>query len=111
MHFRGRRHRPKRFKNKRAELFWQLRKGLEQGKLALPDDDELLADLSALRYRFDQQGRIVLESKDEVRHRLGRSPDRGDAVALACAGSTQGGRPFVWLDGEVYDLNTGDLAQ
>ncbi|HKV45348.1 MAG TPA: hypothetical protein VJT32_11860 [bacterium] len=111
VHFGGGAVDPKRFKNKRAELFWLLREGLERGKLALPDDDELLADLSALRYRFDQQGRIVLESKDEVRQRLGRSPDRGDAVALACAGSTHGGRPLVWVGGEVYDLNTGELAQ
>ena len=44
-----------------------------------------MADLSALRYVFTQDGRIQLESKDDVRKRLGRSPDRADAVALAFA--------------------------
>jgi len=34
-----------RFKNKRAEMFWLLREGMEQGKVTLPEDDELVADL------------------------------------------------------------------
>jgi phage terminase large subunit len=74
---------PTRFLNKRAEMFFALRTAMEQGKVALPDDDELIADLSAITYEFDQRGRIKLESKDDVRKRLGRSPDRADAVALA----------------------------
>jgi hypothetical protein len=72
-----------RFLNRRAELHFVLRELLERGTASLPDDDELLADLSALRYQFDQKGRVVLEGKDEVRARLGRSPDRSDALALA----------------------------
>lgn len=83
VHFGGGPDDKKRFKNRRAELFWLLRDALEKGELALPDDEELVADLSALRYTFDQTGRIQLESKDDVRKRLGRSPDRADAVALA----------------------------
>jgi phage terminase large subunit-like protein len=74
---------PKRFKNKRCELYWSLREGLEQGKVSLPDDEDLVADLSALRFDFDAAGRIVLESKDDVRRRLGRSPDRADALVLS----------------------------
>ena len=38
-----------------------------------------------------QNGLIQLESKDEVRKRLGRSPDRADAVALAFAYKAFGG--------------------
>ncbi len=72
-----------RFRNRRAELFWRLREGLEKGLVSLADDDEVRADLSALRYAFNPDGRIQIESKDEVRARLGRSPDRGDALALA----------------------------
>ncbi len=39
--------------------------------------------MSACTYQFDQRGRIKLDGKDEIRKRLGRSPDRADAVALA----------------------------
>ncbi|MBI4502908.1 MAG: hypothetical protein HY700_17315 [Gemmatimonadetes bacterium] len=75
---------PRRFRNGRAEIFWGLRERLEKD-LCLPDDDQLFADLSSLRYFFTASGQIQLESKDETRRRLGRSPDRADAVALACA--------------------------
>ncbi|MEZ4411841.1 MAG: hypothetical protein R2910_02485 [Gemmatimonadales bacterium] len=78
---------PKRFRQRRSELFWGLRAAMEAGRVSLPDDDELLADLSALRYEFTAAGQIQLESKDAVRSRLGRSPDRGDALALAVGAS------------------------
>ena len=77
-----------RFKNKRAELYWSLREALEQGKCSLPADDELIADLSAVRYEFAQDGKIKLESKDDTRKRLGRSPDRADALVLALTSLT-----------------------
>src|SRR6266571_7705036 len=92
---------PTRFLNRRAELYWTLREALERGRLALPEDDELVADLSAIRYGFDQRGRIVLESKDDVRARLGRSPDRADAVVLAswaATGDVPGAGWFQVLD-------------
>jgi phage terminase large subunit len=81
-----------RFLNDRAERYFALRTAMEQGKVSLPDDEDLLADLSAITYEFDQRGRIKLESKDEVRKRLGRSCDRSDGVALALGGSS---RPTV----------------
>ena len=71
------------FQNLRAELAWQFREALERGEIALPDDDSLLAELSGLRYDYDSYGRIRLEQKDEMRQRIGRSPDRADAAILA----------------------------
>lgn len=100
VHFGGAATEPERFRNLRAELLWKLREALERG-LTLPDDDELRADLAALRYEFTQDGRIQIESKDEVRRRLGRSPDRCDSLALALAGSIGGFSkpPFIFLGG------------
>lgn len=89
VHFGGAAQDPKRFKNKRAEMFWTLRERLERKESTLCDD-ELIADLSALRYYFTADGRIQLESKDESRRRLGRSPDRADAVALAYSDTATG---------------------
>ena len=74
-----------RFVNKRAEQCWRLREALDPDsgtELALPNDPELLADLCALRWRMQANG-IRIESKDEIRMRLGRSPDAGDALILA----------------------------
>ena len=86
---------PLRFRQKRSEMYWSLREGLEQGKVSLPDDEDLIADLSALRFDFDAAGRIVLESKDEVRKRLGRSPDRADALALCAPAIGRLQRPWT----------------
>ena len=84
---------PERFTNLRAELWWNLRERLDPNPrvnpnpIALPPDDQLLADLTNVKYKIDSRGRIQLESKEEIKKRLGRSPDRGDAVVLAYAPS------------------------
>ena len=73
------------FANMRAELYWKMREALEPGKgddLALPDDRQLLADLCAPRYSVTARG-IMIEGKEDIRRRLGRSPDCGDAAVLA----------------------------
>jgi hypothetical protein len=74
-----------RFFNRRAELYWRLREDLDpqSGKnLAIPDDPVLTADLAAPRWVLGKSG-IQIESKDDIKKRLGRSPDRGDAVVNA----------------------------
>lgn len=75
------------FQNVRTEAYWRLREALDPSQpggsqIALPDDRVMLADLCAPRYTVRSNG-IVLEAKDEVTKRIGRSPDRGDAVVMA----------------------------
>jgi hypothetical protein len=52
--------------------------------IALPPDPALAAELAAARWKFTSRG-IQVELKDEIRKRLGRSTDRGDAVIQAWA--------------------------
>lgn len=73
------------FRNVRAAAYWALREALdpEHGEgVCLPDDPELLADLCAPRYKVQPSG-IQLEDKEDIKERIGRSPDKGDAVVLA----------------------------
>jgi hypothetical protein len=70
--------------NRRAELYLNLKTALA-GQLKIPDSDALAADLTAAGYKYDSQGRVQIESKDDVRKRLGASPDEADAVALTFA--------------------------
>jgi Terminase large subunit, T4likevirus-type, N-terminal len=75
------------FRNKRAEWHWKLREALDPATgddLALPPDRELRADLIAPRWKLSAQG-IQIEEKDEIKARLGRSPDSGEAVIYANA--------------------------
>lgn len=73
------------FKNLRAQLYWDLRESLDprsKSLIALPPDSELKADLCAARFKITPTG-IQVESKEEIKERIGRSPDKGDAVLLA----------------------------
>lgn len=77
-----------RFRNKRAEMYWRLREALDPtlpDPIALPPDMELLGDLTAPRWKVVVTGKgsaIQISSKDEIRDILGRSPDKGDSVAM-----------------------------
>lgn len=85
-----------RFVDRRSEIWWNLREALRDGRISLPPISgkdgadrrwaaRLHADLAAPRYSWDSRGRIRLEAKRDVKKRLGRSPDHGDALALAVA--------------------------
>ena len=78
-----------RFLNRRTELWWNLREWIRKdaalGSLSADVQDALRADLCAPKYEQRSDGRIALEPKDRVRSRVGRSPDHGDALALALA--------------------------
>ena len=71
-----------RYSNKKAELFGELRDAFERdGISGLPI--ECLSELSSLRYQLTAQGRVEVESKESLRRRGIRSPDRADSLALA----------------------------
>jgi hypothetical protein len=77
------------FRNQRAALMWKVRtlldpeRGPPETRLALPPDPELKADLTAPTYEAGVGG-VLVESKDDIKERIGRSTDKGDAVGLAC---------------------------
>jgi hypothetical protein len=76
-----------RFTNTRSAAYWMFREALDPGQpggspIALPDDPQLLADLTAPTFEPTPNG-IKLEPKEKVVERLGRSTDRGDAVVMA----------------------------
>lgn len=66
----------------RDQLWFAARDWLKEGG-EIPDDPKLEAELLAPEYSFDARGRYVVESKDETKRRLKRSPDRADALGLA----------------------------
>lgn len=85
------------FRNIRTEAYWKLREALNPDQpggstICLPNDPTLLSDLTAPTYEVKRGGNgggvIHLESKENLVKRLGRSPDRGDAVVMS------------WFDGE-----------
>lgn len=70
--------------NRRTELLFDLRDWLKEGG-TIPADPKLEAEMVSAKYDFDRHARPQAEPKDEIKKRLGRSPDRADALALAVA--------------------------
>jgi len=75
-----------RYLNARAEAYWRLRELLEAGEVALPPDEKLMDELLSVRWRPTPEGKVRIEAKDDLKARLGRSPDRADAIVMAIAG-------------------------
>jgi hypothetical protein len=72
------------FKNLRSQMWWALREAFRNNEIHLPFKDlDLVADLTMPRYMYEADRKIAVESKDSIKQRLGRSPDRGDALAYA----------------------------
>lgn len=74
------------FLNRRAAAWWTMRELLDpqyEMNVCLPNDDLLVGDLVAPKFEFTAAGRLKIEEKREVKKRIGRSPDTGDAVVQA----------------------------
>jgi hypothetical protein len=92
-----------RFVNKRSELWWNMREAFagpsgtgDDGWLDIdPEDDDLLAQLSNIKYKLNQHGQIAVETKDAMKARGVSSPDKGDALAYALAPDMPEGRGSV----------------
>lgn len=65
-------------------MWAQVRKQMQDQCLNLPNDTELVAQFSVRKYYLPSSSKIKLESKDEMKKRGLKSPDRADAVSLAC---------------------------
>ena len=73
------------YMNLRSELWFKCKAWLEDRSCKLPKDDQLIAELTAIRYSFTSSGKMKAESKDEMRKRGLRSPDLADALCLTMA--------------------------
>ena len=85
------------FLNKRMEMWFRMREWLENADI--PDDRELVDDLTSIIYSYDNKMRMVLEKKEDMKKRGLSSPDCGDALALAFAYPT----PPVRESGRSYE--------
>lgn len=66
--------------NKRAEIWFEMAKWIKEGG-RLPNIPELAKELVAPTYTL-RNGKFLLEPKDQIKIRVGASPDLADALAL-----------------------------
>lgn len=72
----------RRYLNRRAEDHMRLRSALQDGKIALPRDEQLAEELLALEYIITPKGAAQIIAKDDIKRKIGRSPDKLDAVVM-----------------------------
>lgn len=88
---------PVKFKNRKAELHWVARELIRRQHAAIAERySETWQDLSAPTFKRNEKDEIIIESKDAVKAKIGRSPDYGDSyvLSLSRAGNNVGVR---WL--------------
>jgi len=92
-----------RYANRRAEMYFKLREWLTGGG-AIPNEPTLKSELSVVEYKFTPAGKILLEPKDKIKEKIGKSPDLADSLALTFAAPiyTPGARELD-EDEEKYD--------
>jgi hypothetical protein len=84
--FGGRAEDPRKYLNKRAEIWGRVRDWLrDAGGADIPDDDILDGELTGPKGKEDFHRRLALEKKADVRKEIGRSPDGADALATTFA--------------------------
>ena len=87
------------YTNLRAELWFRMRGWLEQRGAKLPKNEQLIAELTSIRYSFASSGKMKAEGKDDMRKRGLSSPDYADAVCLTLASDAAtalGGKASTW---------------
>jgi phage terminase large subunit len=71
------------YQNLRAQIWFHGKEMLENGKYcSIPDDEVLIEELAECKYFVNSRGRYQIEGKDDLKSRLGRSPDRADAFLI-----------------------------
>lgn len=74
---------PQKFFNMRAQILWDAAQWVKGGG-ALPPDKELKEEMTTVTYSF-KGNRILMEPKESVKKRLGRSPDKFDSLGVTFA--------------------------
>lgn len=80
----GSRPRDGRFADRRSEMWWLMADAVKKD-LCLPGDGDLVVELTGPSFFFNQQGKLRIESKDDLKKRGLMSPDKADAIALTWA--------------------------
>jgi hypothetical protein len=75
------------FANRRSRDWWYARRAFEVGAIHIPDDELLINQLASVQYGYNEKERILVESKNKMRDRLGddASPDRADVIVMGTA--------------------------
>ena len=89
----------------RDQLWWACREWFVGGGVSIPNDAELMKELTVPTYDYEATGKIKVESKPEIRKRNKNSPDLADALCLTFASNAkQHVGKWAWSKPIEYDV-------
>lgn len=91
---------PAKFLNRRAELYWKLRVLFENNLISIPDDNELQAELSSIKYKYNIKNILLIESKEDRKRQGLKSPNKAEALMLSYAANDEA---YVRDSTDAYD--------
>jgi hypothetical protein len=71
-----------RYQNMRTELYGRADEYFRSGGV-IPNDGELMEELAASTFHYSRQNKMQMDLKEEIKARIGRSPDKSDAFCLS----------------------------
>lgn len=114
VHSAGKAEDEERYQNQKAEMWFYAKQEAEAGREQIPDDEYLKQELQEMKYFINLRGRIQIESKDDLKDRIGRSPGRADAWVLNVWGRRRSAvvhKNDSWDDTSVsHEIGKGALS-
>ena len=78
------------FAKLRDEIIMFAAQLFREGRVSIPDDQELIEELAAYSYEPNSRGQITVHRKKEVKEKIGRSPDKADTLFMGLWASKRG---------------------
>ncbi len=95
---------PQLYSRLRDQLWWACREWFVGGGVSIPNDAELLKELTTPTYDYENGGKIKVEDKKSIRKRAKNSPDLADALCLTFASNKSSTQFRAWSKPIEYDL-------
>jgi phage terminase large subunit len=106
---------PERFMRLRDELWWKTREWFDSRAVTMPNDEALIVELAGPTYKLESTGKIKVESKDDMKKRGRKSPNRADALCLTFAGGDHSNelvrRATAVSDYDPFAVNSDDFER
>jgi hypothetical protein len=103
-----------RYMRLRDELWFKGREWFQTLAVCIPEDKELIAELVGPKYKIESSGKIKVESKDDMKKRGVKSPNRADAFLLTFATSeiaVERRMPIATMDYDPYEVSTENFER
>lgn len=85
---------PVHYVNLKAEMYMHAARMFKEERVSIPDDQQLIEDLAAVSYSLNSKGQVCIEKKKDIKLKLGRSNDKGEALIYGIWGQRHAQKPI-----------------